>query len=38
MLNWKSSTMLAEGTDNPAFSHIEMDEASDKNKANGLHI
>ncbi|XP_040508688.1 sodium-coupled monocarboxylate transporter 1 isoform X1, partial [Gallus gallus] len=38
VLNWKSSTMLAEGTDNPAFSHIEMDEASDKNKANGLHI
>ncbi|XP_065598828.1 sodium-coupled monocarboxylate transporter 1 [Cyrtonyx montezumae] len=38
VLNWKTSTMAAEGTDNPAFSHIEMDEASDKNKANGLHI
>ncbi|XP_072205621.1 sodium-coupled monocarboxylate transporter 1 [Excalfactoria chinensis] len=38
VLNWKTSAMVDEGTDNPAFSHIEMDEASDKNKANGLHI
>lgn len=30
--------MANEGTDNPAFSHIEMDVASDKNKVNGLHI
>ncbi|NXH20035.1 SC5A8 protein, partial [Bucco capensis] len=30
--------MAPEGTDNPAFSHIEMDVASTKNKANGLHI
>ncbi|NWY55676.1 SC5A8 protein, partial [Chionis minor] len=27
-----------EGTDNPAFSHIEMDVASDKDKVNGLHL
>ncbi|NWZ00785.1 SC5A8 protein, partial [Loxia curvirostra] len=38
VLNWKPFTMADEGTDNPAFSHIEMDVASDKNKANGLHI
>ncbi|NXN89749.1 SC5A8 protein, partial [Bombycilla garrulus] len=38
VLNWKPYTMADEGTDNPAFSHIEMDVASDKNKANGLHI
>ncbi|NWX67764.1 SC5A8 protein, partial [Alca torda] len=31
-------TKAAEGTDNPAFSHIEMDVASDKDKVNGLHI
>ncbi|NXN51423.1 SC5A8 protein, partial [Rynchops niger] len=31
-------TEAAEGTDNPAFSHIEMDVASDKDKVNGLHI
>ncbi|NXE76228.1 SC5A8 protein, partial [Cochlearius cochlearius] len=36
--NWKPFNMAAEGTDNPAFSHIEMDVASDKNKVNGLHI
>ncbi|XP_042745867.1 sodium-coupled monocarboxylate transporter 1 [Lagopus leucura] len=36
VLNWK--TMVAEGMDNPAFSHIEMDEARYKNKANGIHI
>ncbi|NWI49635.1 SC5A8 protein, partial [Calyptomena viridis] len=34
----KPSTMEDEGTDNPAFSHIEMDVASDKNKVNGLHM
>ncbi|XP_019148205.1 sodium-coupled monocarboxylate transporter 1 isoform X2 [Corvus cornix cornix] len=38
VLNWKPFTMGDEGTDNPAFSHIEMDVASDKNKVNGLHI
>nr|XP_021131360.3 sodium-coupled monocarboxylate transporter 1 [Anas platyrhynchos] len=38
VLSWKTSTNAAEGTDNPAFSHIEMDVASDKNKVNGLHI
>ncbi|NXH96158.1 SC5A8 protein, partial [Pachycephala philippinensis] len=37
VLNWKPFTMADEGTDNPAFSHIEMDVASDKNKVNGLH-
>lgn len=31
-------TVADEGTDNPAFSHIEMDVASDKDKVNGLHI
>ncbi|NXU10741.1 SC5A8 protein, partial [Pardalotus punctatus] len=38
VLNWKPFTVAEEGTDNPAFSHIEMDVASDKNRANGLHI
>ncbi|NXM83921.1 SC5A8 protein, partial [Oenanthe oenanthe] len=37
VLNWKPFTMADEGTDNPAFSHIEMDVASDKSKVNGLH-
>ncbi|NWT16383.1 SC5A8 protein, partial [Vireo altiloquus] len=38
VLNWKPFSMADEGTDNPAFSHIEMDVASDKNRVNGLHI
>ncbi|NWV49572.1 SC5A8 protein, partial [Daphoenositta chrysoptera] len=38
VLNWKPFATADEGTDNPAFSHIEMDVASDKNKVNGLHI
>ncbi|NXW03495.1 SC5A8 protein, partial [Fregetta grallaria] len=38
VLNSKRFTMAAEGTDNPAFSHIEMDVASNQNKVNGLHI
>ncbi|GAB0176620.1 sodium-coupled monocarboxylate transporter 1 [Grus japonensis] len=38
VLNWKPFTVAAEGTDNPAFSHIEMDVASNENKVNGLHI
>ncbi|KFV60206.1 Sodium-coupled monocarboxylate transporter 1, partial [Tyto alba] len=38
VLNWKPFIVAAEGTDNPAFSHIEMDVASNKNKVNGLHI
>ncbi|NXS75872.1 SC5A8 protein, partial [Pandion haliaetus] len=38
VLNWKPFTVAAEGTDNPAFSPIEMDVASDKNKVNGPHI
>ncbi|NXR03656.1 SC5A8 protein, partial [Sagittarius serpentarius] len=38
VLNWKPFTVAAEGTDNPAFSPIEMDVASNKNKVNGPHI
>ncbi|NXM75757.1 SC5A8 protein, partial [Serilophus lunatus] len=38
VLDHKPSTLEDEGTDNPAFSHIEMDVASDKNKVNGLHM
>ncbi|KAF4793837.1 Sodium-coupled monocarboxylate transporter 1 [Turdus rufiventris] len=38
VLNWKPFAVADEGTDNPAFSHIEMDVTSDKNKVNGLHI
>uniref|UniRef100_A0A8C4U1H4 Solute carrier family 5 member 8 n=1 Tax=Falco tinnunculus TaxID=100819 RepID=A0A8C4U1H4_FALTI len=38
VLNWKPFTMADEGTDNPAFSHIEMDVADSKNKVNGLHM
>ncbi|NXS57914.1 SC5A8 protein, partial [Brachypteracias leptosomus] len=38
MLNRESFTMAAEGTDNLAFSHIEMDDASSKDKANGHYI
>ncbi|NXD80184.1 SC5A8 protein, partial [Halcyon senegalensis] len=38
VLNRRSFTMGTEGTDNPAFSHIEMDVASNKDKVNGLHI
>ncbi|NXL51021.1 SC5A8 protein, partial [Podilymbus podiceps] len=38
VLNRRSFTMAAEGTDNPAFSHIEMDVASNNDKVNGLHI
>ncbi|NXF44663.1 SC5A8 protein, partial [Oceanites oceanicus] len=38
VLNSKRFTVEAEGTDNPAFSHIEMDVASNQNKVNGLHI
>ncbi|NXS99774.1 SC5A8 protein, partial [Jacana jacana] len=38
VLNSNPFTVAAEGTDNPAFSHIEMDVASDKDKVNGLHI
>ncbi|NXV51490.1 SC5A8 protein, partial [Uria aalge] len=38
VLGCKPFTEAAEGTDNPAFSHIEMDVASDKDKVNGLHI
>ncbi|XP_009462284.1 PREDICTED: sodium-coupled monocarboxylate transporter 1 [Nipponia nippon] len=38
VLNWKQFTAADEGTDNPAFSHIEMDVASNKNNVNGLHI
>ncbi|NWZ50721.1 SC5A8 protein, partial [Haliaeetus albicilla] len=38
VLNWKPFTVAAEGTDNPAFSPIEMDVARNKNKANGPHI
>ncbi|NWU54743.1 SC5A8 protein, partial [Dromas ardeola] len=38
VLDCNPFTKAAEGTDNPAFSHIEMDVASDKDKVNGLHI
>ncbi|NWR92950.1 SC5A8 protein, partial [Furnarius figulus] len=38
VLNCKPFTVEDGGTDNPAFSHIEMDVASDKNKVNGLHM
>ncbi|KAM6092857.1 sodium-coupled monocarboxylate transporter 1 [Theristicus caerulescens] len=38
VLNSKPLTVADEGTDNPAFSHIEMDVASNKNDVNGLHI
>ncbi|NXA27255.1 SC5A8 protein, partial [Ibidorhyncha struthersii] len=38
VLNYNPFTVADEGTDNPAFSHIEMDVASDKDKVNGLHI
>ncbi|NXY71188.1 SC5A8 protein, partial [Glareola pratincola] len=38
VLDCNPFTEAAEGTDNPAFSHIEMDVASDKDKVNGLHI
>ncbi|KFV08869.1 Sodium-coupled monocarboxylate transporter 1, partial [Pterocles gutturalis] len=38
VLGWKSHAVADEGTDNPAFSHIEMDVASNTNKVNGLHI
>ncbi|KAM6290370.1 sodium-coupled monocarboxylate transporter 1 [Porphyrio hochstetteri] len=36
-LNWKPFPVAAKGTDNPAFSHIEMDVASDTNEVNNLH-
>ncbi|NXS42933.1 SC5A8 protein, partial [Balaeniceps rex] len=38
VLNWKPFTVPAEGTDNPAFNHIEMDVANNQNKVSGLHI
>ncbi|NXN65074.1 SC5A8 protein, partial [Himantopus himantopus] len=38
VLNYNPFNVADEGTDNPAFSHIEMDVASDKDKVNGLHI
>ncbi|NWU74465.1 SC5A8 protein, partial [Onychorhynchus coronatus] len=38
VLNSKPFTVADEGTDNPAFNHIEMDVASDKDKVNGLHM
>ncbi|NXI53685.1 SC5A8 protein, partial [Chloroceryle aenea] len=38
VLNRRPFTMGTEGTDNPAFSHIEMDVASNKDRVNGLHI
>ncbi|KFW75913.1 Sodium-coupled monocarboxylate transporter 1, partial [Phalacrocorax carbo] len=38
VLSHKPFTVADEGTDNPAFSHIEMDVASNENKVNGLHI
>ncbi|XP_010197185.1 sodium-coupled monocarboxylate transporter 1 [Colius striatus] len=38
VLKCRALSAAAEGTDNPAFSHIEMDVASNKNEVNGLHI
>ncbi|NXC67030.1 SC5A8 protein, partial [Anhinga anhinga] len=38
VLSHKPFTGADEGTDNPAFSHMEMDVASNENKVNHLHI
>ncbi|XP_009675879.2 sodium-coupled monocarboxylate transporter 1 [Struthio camelus] len=38
VLNWKPFTLAAEGTDNPAFSHVEMKVSGNKDKVNGLPI
>ncbi|NWI26290.1 SC5A8 protein, partial [Sula dactylatra] len=38
VFNQNPFTVADEGTDNPAFSHIEMDVASNENKVNGLHL
>ncbi|XP_062424452.1 sodium-coupled monocarboxylate transporter 1 [Rhea pennata] len=38
VLNWKPFTLPSEGTDNPAFSHMEMKVSGNKDKVNGLHI
>ncbi|XP_013802777.1 sodium-coupled monocarboxylate transporter 1 [Apteryx mantelli] len=38
VLNWKPFTLASEGTDNPAFSHMEMEVSGNKDKVNGLHI
>ncbi|NXE49864.1 SC5A8 protein, partial [Casuarius casuarius] len=38
VLNWKPFTLASEGTDNPAFSHMEMKVSGNKEKVNGLHI
>ncbi|XP_015276773.1 PREDICTED: sodium-coupled monocarboxylate transporter 1-like [Gekko japonicus] len=35
VLNWKQ--VADEGTDNPAFNHIEMDFTDNKEKVNGVH-
>ncbi|XP_034984362.1 sodium-coupled monocarboxylate transporter 1 [Zootoca vivipara] len=38
VLNWKPFPVTDEGTDNPAFNHIEMDFTDNKEKVNGAHI
>ncbi|XP_053261028.1 sodium-coupled monocarboxylate transporter 1-like [Podarcis raffonei] len=38
VLNWKPFPVTDEGTDNPAFNHIEMDFTDSKEKVNGAHI
>ncbi|XP_033018552.1 sodium-coupled monocarboxylate transporter 1-like [Lacerta agilis] len=38
VLNWKPFPVTDEGTDNPAFNHIEMDFTDSKEKVNGVHI
>lgn len=35
VLNWKR--VSDEGTDNPAFNHIEMNFTDNKEKVNGVH-
>uniref|UniRef100_A0A8D0GH32 Solute carrier family 5 member 8 n=1 Tax=Sphenodon punctatus TaxID=8508 RepID=A0A8D0GH32_SPHPU len=37
-LNWKPFNLADEGTDNPAFNHIEMNFTDNTEKVNGAHI
>ncbi|XP_074840073.1 sodium-coupled monocarboxylate transporter 1 [Carettochelys insculpta] len=38
VLNWTPFTMPDEGTDNPAFNHIEMNITENKEKGSGAHV
>uniref|UniRef100_A0A8D0C9P7 Sodium-coupled monocarboxylate transporter 1 n=1 Tax=Salvator merianae TaxID=96440 RepID=A0A8D0C9P7_SALMN len=38
VLNWKPFTATDEGTDNPAFNHIELNFTDSNKKINGAHI